>query len=1392
MQRPDILHSILHSILHFEFRILNFKSLATPFRHPATQKARVILRRVVIVCSCILAVAVVTSVSVDVGPLLKGLAEEQGSRYIERPMHIGRMEVRLWDGSYIIEDLRIGGLTPESTPFLVAKRITVSNGWRTLWDRRFVLNDIEMTDWRMHVETTSDGKHNFPRFTRDRPRGERRWTTTLNYVRAHRGEFSYQDFGTPWGIVARNIDVVVEKPTPDAAYRGTADFTDGLVAIQQYVPFRTDMKSRFLLDGGRVVFDRMELTTEGTHSELVGDVNMAYWPELMLSMKSTIDFVKARELFFAGDSFSLTGTAAFTGTFHLFKELMPNGQSRTGRELKGQFRTDVLGVNQYRFNDVRGDVRWTPEALAVTDASGDLYGGGARFSYRMAPLNIKGVAPTASFRTDYEDVDLTTLSDLWEFDGIRLAGRASGTNLLEWPLRRYRDHTGGGSVRFTPADEAVLMTRDMPLDRIAARAARGPDVGPFSPLTPIDPVTIGGEIVYEFGPDWIDIEPSHLATESTLVEVQGRTKYGEESNLQFHVSSADWQESDRVFAGVLSAFGAKTRAIPIAGYGVFDGVMTESFRSPRIEGEFSGEQMRAWDVVWGSVRGKALIQNSYVDVTGVTITSGPSVIRTTGRYSLGFPRKDNGEEINARIEISGRPAADLRHAFGIDEYDIDGFLTGDFTVTGKYLTPTGSGRLEILNGVFYGEPVDSASSTLQLEGKGARLQNIDITKGGGRGTGSAFIGWDGTYQFTFTARNIAAESIGASKTIGQPLSALLNFTAAGSGTFDAPRYEVKGELNDVFVADEGIGKIVGQLNVNNGLMTMQLEAASPRLSVTVSGRVALPDNDADITFTVLDTSLDPYVRLFLPQLSPYTTAVVGGSMRVVGSLNDLDQLVVDATVDRLDMRLFDYALRNARPIRLALDRHAVRVTDMRLVGQDTQVDVAGVANLHDSTINMRANGDANLAVLQGFVSDLRSSGTANLSATLEGSLENPVVGGTLAMKNGRVRWFALPHALEKIDGAARFDSRGVTLDGLTGELGGGAVTFGGRIDKEGYRLGRLDVTMSGRDMRLRFPEGMRSLVDADLTLQGTAESAVLSGLVNVKDAVYREAFTTTGSLFDFSQEPTLAPAAPPTDTLPVRLDIRVNAPSTLQIDNRTLRLVANADLQMRGTIDRPVLLGRAEIDRGEALFEGKRYILTRGTIDFNNPTRIEPFLDIEAETRIRVPQETYQVTLHVTGPLAQPNFTFNSDPPLGEIEILALVFGDVTPGRDAELRQFDETNPQQRLFRERAARALTSVLSTEVSRVVEETFGVDTFQITPSLQDPTAQTSAGLDPGMRLTVLKRLSERLYLTYSRSLSSSTRDTQVILLEFDQSDRLSWILSRNEDGTYALDWRVRKIF
>jgi hypothetical protein len=32
----------------------------------------------------------------------------------------------------------------------------------------------------------------------------------------------------------------------------------------------------------------------------------------------------------------------------------------------------------------------------------------------------------------------------------------------------------------------------------------------------------------------------------------------------------------------------------------------------------------------------------------------------------------------------------------------------------------------------------------------------------------------------------------------------------------------------------------------------------------------------------------------------------------------------------------------------------------------------------------------------------------------------------------------------------------------------------------------------------------------------------------------------------------------------------------------------------------------------------------------------------------------------------------------------------------------------------------------------------------------------------------------------------------MLEYDATDRLSWVLSKNEDNTYALDVRMRHVF
>jgi hypothetical protein len=1371
---------------------VTLKSLLAVFSHPLTQRTRLIVRRTVATLAVALAVVVVTGVTVDLGPALKRQAETQGSRFIERPMHIGRLSVRLWNGQFELDDFVIEGISPQSPPFLIVKKLRVGLQWGPLFARRVVLSSIDMDGWTMFMEQFPDGKSSFPGFGRGRPRGPSAWTTTLRYVRARNGETTYKDYGTPWSVITRNLDITVARTNDQ--YRGLAKFNGGTVKIQDYEPFDLDMNSAFSVNDARLVFSHIDLDTGGTKTRLVGDTNLRYFPEQMYRMESEIDFPWMRKIFFAKNTFSLSGKGTFTGTFHLFRETMPGGRIRTGRELKGTFKSRTAGLNTLRFGDLQGALKWVPESLDVTDTTSAFYGGELDLEYTMAPLGRAGVTPIYTFDAEYQDVDLKTFSDYLEMQGMRLAGKASGRNHLVWPRGRWGEKTGDGEMQVTPPEGAELQTRQIAVDRIAAHAAAEQPFGPFSNHRPLEAVAVGGSMTYTIEPEWIRLGPSALATPNTLVEFEGSTAYGTESRIPFHVTTSDWQESDRLMAGILTAFGAQTNAIEIGGYGTFEGVMLNAFSRPRIEGVLSGDHMRAWGVDWGAVKGKAVVENSYVDATDVVIGSGDREIRADGRFSAGFPRRDGGEEINARIRITNWPVEDLRRAFGILDYNVDGVLSGEFHPYGPYQRPLGFGTMTITKGVAYGEPFDSAGASVRLEGDGVRLDSIQIAKGDGRGTGAAYVGWNGTYSFNLDGRAIPVETVSLSKKTSVPLSGLIDFTAGGSGTFDAPRYSVRATVRDLFAGDEGIGQMLGEIGVTGDLMTVKLEVASSRLAISGSGRVALtPEMDTELQFRVTDTSLDPYIRAFEPRLSPYTTAVASGSIRVVGELANVDHLLVDATVDSLDARFFDYQVRNAAPIHIALDRHIVRFADFRLAGEDTELEISGTANLHDERIAVRLRGDTNLGLLQGFLSNVRSSGRASLQATLDGDLNAPLVTGAMTVQNGRIRHFDLPNALENILGPIRFDSRTIRLDEVTARLGGGPVAFGGTIGIDGYQLGRIDVTLTGEQMRLRFPEGVRSTVDAQLAVRGTPAAATLSGAVDVREAVYTRPFNLGNNFVDLGGQVAAASSsnAATETTLPLRYDVQINAPSTLQVRNNTVQLVARANMQLRGTYDRPQLFGRAEVDRGEFLFEGKRYRVTRGSIDQANPTKIDPFLDLEMETQVRVPGETYRVTITVNGTFDRALPGFSSDPPLPEGEILALLFSDVAPGQDVEFRRYStDITPQQQLVRERATRALTDPVTAEVGRVAQQAFGVDTFQLTPSLVDPNTQSSR-LDPGARLTIGKRLSERLYLTYSRSLSSSTRD-QIILLEYDQTDQFSWILSRNEDGTYALDVRMRRAF
>jgi hypothetical protein len=395
-----------------------------------------------------------------------------------------------------------------------------------------------------------------------------------------------------------------------------------------------------------------------------------------------------------------------------------------------------------------------------------------------------------------------------------------------------------------------------------------------------------------------------------------------------------------------------------------------------------------------------------------------------------------------------------------------------------------------------------------------------------------------------------------------------------------------------------------------------------------------------------------------------------------------------------------------------------------------------------------------------------------------------------------LRIAGLTQTLNEIHGPITFDTTGINVSGMRARFGESDVAFGGNITLDGMKLREYNLTARGQQMAVRYPPGLRSIVDANLYFRGPVDAPTLGGDVVVTQAEYRPVLPSNTGLIGLAAgglgggggADTGAPGGE--STVPVRLAIDIRAPRTRFINNESATVNGRANLQVVGTLDRPQLTGRVDIESGEVRLGATRLLVQPGTIDFVNNT---PVFDVEAITRPRVAGQTYDIDVRLRGTLDKLTPTFSSDPYLPNMQIVAMVLGSVPSDEALRSAQLQSSTSQQDLQRSALTQAgvlvLTSPISATIGTAVKKTLPglVDWVGVTPLLTNVTDQRQ--LNPGVRITLGKRISDKMFITYSRALNSQY---EIILVEFEQSDRLSWVLSRNEDRSFALDFRVRHVF
>ncbi len=390
--------------------------------------------------AAMLAAAIVSSLTIDLGPVARGYAEREGSKRLER----GRCtsagcRFTSLTGKFVVEDFSIDGLQPGDRPFFTAKRLSLALDWSTPRSQpEITIDSVEMTDWQMLVEKWEDRaqlpevhQRRADRAARAQARSRRRSSTCTRRAASSRSRITRRR-----GASSRPIST---SPSPTCrTTTATATFNGGTVTIQDYVPMWANMHAQFVIDGARMHLDRIDLDTDGATTVATRRRRLRRTGRSRrYQVKSRVHFPRMREIFFTDETWRLSGDGDFTGD-------VPSVQGRP-RSRTGTFTSELAGVNDYRFPSLL--------RIAALDAGGVRGLGRRRRSSTAAPRasptrssrSAEHDSPRSGSTSSYTDVDLARVH---RFRGLAAVcaspARASGHNLLEWPLGRFAEHARRG------------------------------------------------------------------------------------------------------------------------------------------------------------------------------------------------------------------------------------------------------------------------------------------------------------------------------------------------------------------------------------------------------------------------------------------------------------------------------------------------------------------------------------------------------------------------------------------------------------------------------------------------------------------------------------------------------------------------------------------------------------------------------------------------------------------------------------------------------------------------------------------------------------------------------------------------------------------------------------
>ena len=824
----------------------------------------------------------------------------------------------------------------------------------------------------------------------------------------------------------------------------------------------------------------------------------------------------------------------------------------------------------------------------------------------------------------------------------------------------------------------------------------------------------------------------------------------------------------------------------IAGPGELSFLVSGTFEDPLIDLTFKAigahfstaslsmpSMLKDQVISFDAIEGTVTYRKNLLTLKTLSARSSKEEFKATGRiffpnahtlFELAGPEYDlhvTGKNMSVKElagSFSGAPPLNgtLNAGFKLEGKPEDISLKGDFSAEGLTLYDIYS--------------ADHLDGKLSYEKRSFAVSNMNITKGATvlQVNGKLFL--DKRFAFEAKSKKVNFLEVVPEK-YRQLLQSnsledvtLTELRVRGDGTLESPNIEIASIINGGTYRAYSIGTGDIQGMIKGKQVNLLAHLFDSKVVVRAEGTLSerLPWS---LVVDMQPGRYDFLLAKFIKDVPEDLLVNLKGTIIATG-----DKTTVDGAVqlDNVNLTMYGNSLTNTSPVIIKLKDKRLVIEKATLNSEATEFNLAGNISIGRS-YDLTLKGSSSLAPLKAFSKSLEVlKGNAIFDLSVSGGWNSPEFNGNLTLSEGTIGFKAIPYRLTSVSAYLFFDGDKIVIKSANGKVSGGAMTASGSANLKGFSIKRFFVESHFKDITAPLRKDFWITFDGSIYYQGDLASQNLSGEIDVKKARYTERIDWRSWLLKVRLKE--RPKREFTKIDATNLNIKVVAPN-VQIDNNLARASLSVDILMKGTLGQPIPLGKVETKDGTVYFRYNEFSISKARIDFTDPTRINPYIDLIAETKV----DPYNITLTLNGFIDSFNLSFSSSPYLNNTDIVSLLtagyIGSQTKTGGGGLGASE------------AAAFLAGKLQGTLDERLRTVAGIDKIAVEPYVTRKTATVTP------RVSVSKKVGDNVYVTYATTVGQAQGTEQLWKIEYKLDKNISLVGIRDELGGLGADVKYR---